>query len=505
MNQSFKVYFTSDVHGYFFSTTYANREDKNRGLLKCANGFKKDGNTLVLDAGDLLQGSAFTYYCQSELKSNKSIAEIMNQCGYDVITFGNHDFNYGCEYLDEYLNELNATPVCQNVKNLDGTTKYPYIIKTLENGLKIGIVGIVTDYVNIWEKPSNIESVKIVSPLEEAKLALEELKGKVDVTICLYHGGFERDLTTKKVLSTSNENVAYRICEELEFDLLLTGHQHMSIPGQFIHGTYVVQPKENATEYHEIHVTKTEDGLKINSSIKRPEEDSIVETTKELLDIEENVQNWLDNVVGTLEKPLLPEDKLTMAMKGNAIADFLNKIQLHYSGAMFSAVSLANEVSGFQSEVIRRDIIATYPYPNTLMVFEMTGKMLREAIERSAEYFEIDGNGNMSISKGFLEPKVEHYNYDFYAGLHYRIDPTKPISSRVVEFNYLNGRAIQDEDIVTVCINNYRASGAGNYPMYPKAKVIKEINVEMVEMIMSYFEENKGLVVPVEKSIAIVE
>ena len=77
MNQSFKVYFTSDVHGYFFSTTYANREDKNRGLLKCANGFKKDGNTLVLDAGDLLQGSAFTYYCQSELKSNKSIAEIV--------------------------------------------------------------------------------------------------------------------------------------------------------------------------------------------------------------------------------------------------------------------------------------------------------------------------------------------------------------------------------------------------------------------------------------------
>ena len=99
MNQNLKIYFTSDVHGYFFSTSYASREEQNRGLLKCASNFEKDGNTLVMDAGDILQGSAYTYYCQSELKSNESIADIMNQCGYDVITFGNHDFNYGTEYL----------------------------------------------------------------------------------------------------------------------------------------------------------------------------------------------------------------------------------------------------------------------------------------------------------------------------------------------------------------------------------------------------------------------
>lgn len=503
MNQNLKIYFTSDVHGYFFPTSYASREAQNRGLLKCAGKFQKDGNTLVMDAGDILQGSAFTYYCQSELKSNAVIADIMNQCGYDVVTFGNHDFNYGTGYLRAYLERLQADAVCQNVKDTEGNSLYPYVVKELSNGMKVGIVGIVTDYVNVWEKKSNIQDVQIVDPLREAKKALEQMKDKVDVTVCLYHGGFERDLTSKKLLSETTENVAYKICEELEFDLLLTGHQHMSIDGQYVNGTYVVQPKENATEFHEIHVCKTEQGLKIQSKILRPDETSSFETSSELSEIESNVQDWLDNVVGELEKPLLPEDKVKMAMNGNTIADFINQIQLHYSGTMVSAVSLANEIKGFNQSVTRRDIIATYPYPNTLVVYEMTGKQLRWAVERSAEYFASDEDGNITISKDFLEPKVEHYNYDYYAGIHYKIDPEKPCGSRVVTFQYAK-KDIQDEDVFSVCVNNYRASGAGNYPVYTKCKAVKEINVEMVELIMQYFEEKKGTVIEVCEPVNIV-
>ena len=503
MNQNLKIYFTSDVHGYFFSTSYASREEQNRGLLKCASSFKKDGNTLVMDAGDILQGSAYTYYCQSELKSNESIADIMNQCGYDVITFGNHDFNYGTEYLCQYVDRLTADAVCQNVKDLEGNSLYPYVIKTLENGLRVGVVGIVTDYVNIWEKASNISDIQIVAPLEEAKKALAEVRDKVDVTVCLYHGGFERDLTSKKLLSETTENVAYRICEELDFDLLLTGHQHMSIEGQYVNGTYVVQPKENATEFHEILVEKTDSNLCISSKVCRPDAKSICKTTEELKAIEADVQDWLDSVVGKLNKPLLLDEKIKMASNGNTIADFINTIQLHYSGAMVSAVSLANEIKGFNQSVTRRDIIATYPYPNTLVVFEMTGKQLREAVERSAEYFAMNENGVLSISKDFLEPKIEHYNYDYYMGIMYQIDPLRACGSRAVKFKY-QGNDVQDEEILTVCVNNYRASGAGDYPMYSQCRVVKEINVEMVELIMQYFEEQKDAVIEISEPVNII-
>lgn len=497
MEQKVKIYFTSDLHGYFFDTNYADRTNRNLGALRCASQYEKDGNTLIIDGGDILQGSAFAYYCQKELNSNQPIADMMNLCGYDFVTLGNHDFNYGMEYLNEYVTKLNASCICQNVIDKDGKHMFPYQIKVLENGVRVGVVGIVTDYVNVWEKPENIKGISIVNPFEEAKKALEELKGNVDLTIGVYHGGFERNLETKELLSESTENVAYKICEELDFDILLTGHQHMSIEGQYVHGTYVVQPKENGTEYHCIEVLMDGTENKISSQLKKADSTFEAEKVAPFMEIEEKVQDWLDNVVGKLETPLLPESKIKMAKEGNKIASFINQIQLHYSGAKASAVSLANEIKGFNSMVTRRDIIATYPYPNTLVVFEITGAKLRQAMERSAEYFAFDEEGNLCVSKAFLEPKVEHYNYDFYAGIEYTIDPEKEIGQRITSMKY-QGNDIKEDEVLTVCVNNYRASGAGNYPVYQECPVVKEINTEMVELIMDYFEQSNGEVITVK-------
>ena len=79
--------------------------------------------------------------------------------------------------------------------------------------------------------------------------ALERLRDQVDLTVGIYHGGFERDLATGRVLSATRENVAYRICQELDLDILLTGHQHMSVPGRMVSGTFVVQPSDKGQEF----------------------------------------------------------------------------------------------------------------------------------------------------------------------------------------------------------------------------------------------------------------
>lgn len=491
MKTSIKIYFTSDIHGFFYPTNYADRKEKDIGLLKCANQFEKDGNTLIIDGGDILQGSAFTYYCQKEIKSNKPIAQMMNLCGYDYVTLGNHDFNYGQQYFEDYINQLNAKCVCQNIRDTNGKGMYPYEIRTMENGIRIGIVGIVTDYVNVWEKKENIAKLSITNPLEEAKRALNELKDKVDLTICIYHGGFEKNLESGELLSTTSENIAYRICEELDFDVLLTGHQHMSIDGRKIHGTYVVQPKENGLEYQIVELSFLEGELEIHSQSKKAKGECNLMVYTAFYQIEKAIQKWLDKEVGQLTKPLLPDDKLKMALEGNEIADFLNQIQLYYSGAQVSAVSLANDVTGFQQNVTRRDIIATYPYPNTLIVCEITGKDLKSAIERSAQYFKRNEGGEIEVSDKFLEPKIEHYNYDFYSGIEYKINPNNQEGERVVLLKY-QGNDISSDDVFTICINNYRASGAGGYLMYPKCKIIEEINVEMVEIIMDYFDIHIG-------------
>lgn len=488
--QKLKICFTSDLHGYFYPTSYGDMAKKEMGLFRCFEGFQKDENTLVIDGGDNLQGSAFAYYCMKVQKSNKVIADIMNSCGYDYVTVGNHDFNYGMSYLKEYVSHLSATCLCENLKDEQGNSLYPFVVKELPNGLRVALIGIVTDYVNVWEKEENLAGVAITDPFEAAKCALAACKEQVDITVGIYHGGFENDLKSGEKLSTTTENIAYRICKELEFDLLLTGHQHMSVDGQYVHDTYVVQPCEYGREFQKVEIEVVNGRKTITSKrIKATyQEDAYLSSS--FSTIENAVQTWLNQPIGRLSQSLCKDDKVTMAYQGSPIADFLNAVQLYFSGAQISSIGLANEIAGFHKEVTTRDILATYPYPNTLVVLEISGSDLLMAMERSAEYFCVDENGKLGIASSFLVPKVEHYNYDFYAGIEYEIQPENPVGKRIVCAQY-KGRRIHAGDMYTICINNYRHSGAGGYSMYPNCKVVKEINTEMVELIMEYFQIHK--------------
>ena len=158
--------------------------------------------------------------------------------------------------------------------------------------------------------------------------------------------------------------------------------------------------------------------------------------------MEHGAQNWLDEVIGTLPHALTPDTPLRMASEGNALADLFNAVQLWASGAQLSATSLANDVAGLPKTVRRRDLLIAYPYTNTLAVLEITGKVLKAALERSAEYFSRGEDGRLCVSDVFLRPKVEHYNYDYYAGVSYVYDISRPVGERVISMR-VNGQDVR--------------------------------------------------------------
>lgn len=498
MERKISIYFTSDLHGYIYPTDYRGRDERDLGLFKCASQFRKDGNTLIIDGGDILQGSPLGAFCHDTVGNAAQFAQIMNRFGYDYVTLGNHDFNYGMPYLDSYLDTLQAKCICENVRWEGGDVRFPARVHTLENGLRIGIVGIVTDYVNIWERPEHLAGIRIDDPIPAAAAALAELKDKVDLTVCVYHGGFERDLGSGRTLSTTHENVAYRICQELSFDILLTGHQHMSVPGQMVNGTFVVQPSDRGQEF--LHVEARVSGQEKNftSETIHAHGECRADWLAEFADMECGAQNWLDQVVGQLEAPMTLDTPLHMAAMGSALADFFNTVQLAASGAQLSVTSLANEAAGLPKVVRRRDILNAYPYTNTLTVLQITGAVLRQAMERSAEYFTKDSKGNLRVSDCFLQPKVEHYNYDYYAGVRYAYDISRPVGQRVVELS-VDGRPVLDTDVFTACLSSYRASGTGGYDCYQGCPVLREICTEMSDLLLDYFKRY-GDHVPVKKS-----
>ena len=480
------VYFTSDIHGYLYPTNFHDREPHPMGLLSMR--FPKDGNTLVIDGGDMLQGSPLTYFGRSQ-GVDLPIARAMNARGYDYVTLGNHDFNYGRENLRRYLRELDAKCLCANVTDFRGELPIlPCAVHTLENGLRVGLVGIVTNWIVRWEKPENLDDFAIYSPLECAKKAVASLD--CDILIGIYHGGIERDLKTGKSLSATTENIACRLCDEIPFDLLLTGHQHIPIAGARWRDTHLVQTPCNAAAY--VRVELDEDWQFSSELCTVPDHADYTEEEKQLFS---RLNEWLDRPIGHLSRALWPEDKLKMAMEGSSIADFFNIVQLWASGADVSCAALANSVRGFDRNVTVRDVVATYVYPNTLKVLEVTGAVLRQALEQCARYFAHGPDGSIIVSSAFLQPKEAHFNYDYFLGIEYTFDLSRPAGSRVVSLTR-NGIPVSDSQILTLCMCDYRATGAGDFDFYIPCTVVRDIQTDISELILRYLETHDPVEIP---------
>lgn len=494
MKRQLHLCYTSDTHGHVFPVEYGTNTPSACGLLNLAAAYHKDGNTLVLDGGDTLQGTPFSQYYLDHAPQwpFHPIAMAMNAAGYDYVTLGNHDFNYGYNPLRNYLRALNAQCLCANVQDLRGELPLKATaVTTLANGLRVGLVGIVTDYVNVWEQPANLTELKITDAFTAAKEALKVLRPACDICVCIYHGGFEKDLETGRVLSESGENIAVRLCEELGYDLVLTGHQHMPVESVQLGGTHAVQPPAGAGRYCAITAEEEQGRVQIISQFQPAGSQHPDEPYNTLLPLEEAVQQWLDLPVGRLSEPVPPEAKLKAALTGSRVAALFNQVQLAATGADFACTSLGNEPVGLAAEVTVRGITAAYLFPNTLVVLQVTQQDLKEALERCAAYFALQ-EGQPCIAEEFLKPKIEHYNYDFYAGLSYTFDLRRPVGQRVVALCRADGRPL-GQGPFRLCTSNYRATGTGGYEVLSRCKVLWRGTEEMPQLVAEYLQRNTPL------------
>lgn len=485
MNGKLTIYFTSDTHGFLYNTRFTDTRPSGIGLLGMR--FPKDGNTLVIDGGDTIQGSPLTYFCRTEGEP-LPVAAALNDREYDYVTLGNHDFNNGPEDLRAYLEELRAECLCANVQG-DLPVK-PWTVRRMENGLRVGLIGLVTPWVNRWEKPENLKGLTISDPMEAARKALREMEGQYDVLVGIYHGGIERDLETGRLLSGTDENIACRLCEEIPFDILLTGHQHIALASGKWHGVHLVQTPCNAQQY--IRAELGEDGQWHSELMNVPPEQTLTPREREL---KGKMEAWLDTPIGHLSRAILPGDRLRMAAEGSEIADLFNRVQLWASGAEISCTGLPNEIRGFEENVTVRDVVSTYVYSNTLAVLRVTGKVLREALEQCATYFDRTPEGKLTISEPFLRPKEAHFNYDFFMGIEYAFDLSRPKGQRVCRLER-EGRPIAPEEEFSLVMNNYRATGSGDFECYVGCPVIRDIQTEVSELIIRYLAEHPMIQIP---------
>ncbi len=508
---------TSDVHGYVYPRSYSTKKKVDIGLAQISTLLQKyrSDNTLLIDTGDTIQGSPLTYHHAKEnLEIQNPLSKVFNYLDYDFVTIGNHEFNYGKTYLNNYLTYLDAKIINCNI--LDLGTSLPlygekYQVVNFDDGPKIVLIGATTHYIPNWEQEKNIEGILFNDAFKAIKATVELVKEteQPDFIIVSYHGGFERDLTTGKLaMDDTGENQGYKILKELSgVDLLLTGHQHRTLSGKLFN-TYYTQPALNGTalglvdisfSYHNNHWSYHVDTIDIlTTNNVLPDEKLLALIAKD----EEITQIFLDTPIGKTENDLLITDQLKARLNKHPLVSFINQVQLEYSHADISSCSLGNDVSGFRKEITIRDVIGTYVFPNSLVVKAVPGKILLRALEKTAEFFEVENN-QVIFSPKFNTPKLQLYAYDMYDNINYTIDLKAPHSKRIKDVTF-KGEPIVHDKIYHVVMNNYRAAGGGDYLFFKECKTVKDIQIDVIELLINYIFDKKEIVVNTTNNIKII-
>ncbi|GIP44729.1 2',3'-cyclic-nucleotide 2'-phosphodiesterase [Paenibacillus sp. J45TS6] len=501
---------TSDVHGHIYPTDYRGAGNKPLGLAKLSTIIRKereiDPHLLLIDNGDLLQGTPFMYYYAKYDRTGMHPAtKLLNHLTYDAAVLGNHEFNYGLELLNSHIKDARCPYLSANIvteSNGDPAFGPPYRIFTMQEGIRVAVLGIITHYVPNWEDSANIRGLEFKDALSSAQEWITHIRKthQLDAVFVCYHGGFECDPVTGKATEPlTGENQGYEMCMHLEgVDVLLTGHQHRLLTGE-LNGVLYAQPGSAGQAIAKVELQFEQDvqgrwGIcdKKAQLIHASEAEADQEVLALFAEAERNTQAWLDQPIGKAEGDLSIPDPFTARQKDHAFTEFINRVQMEVTGAAISCAAIfTNKAKGFSEHITMRDVVSNYIYPNTLKVLLLTGRDIRDALEQNALYFTLEVNtGRLQVSEGYLQPKPQHFNYDMWEGIEYELDISRPEGSRVSKLLF-NGAPMNLDASFEVVMNSYRAGGGGNFRMLMDKPVIREIPTDMTEILADYIRNRK--------------
>ncbi|KAB7707877.1 bifunctional metallophosphatase/5'-nucleotidase [Bacillus aerolatus] len=506
-----KILETSDVHGAIFPVHYGTNKPAPHGLARLSTFIKSmrraNEQMLLIDNGDFLQGTPLaSYYFRSLGEDIHPMIKAMSHLQYDAAVIGNHEFNYGLDILNKAAKDADFPFLSCNILHSETEVPYfgqPYVIKRFSEGIKAAVLGVTTRYIPNWEKPDHIRGLAFIDAVAATKKWVQHIKEveKPHLMIVSYHGGFEVELSTGERIERKEkgENQAYRICTEVEgIDVLLTGHQHR-IAAEFVNGVAVVQPGFSGAEIGQVTAEFSVSAEKIELSdlsinVIEAKNFSADEEIIALVENEERAtQQWLDEVIGKIDGDMLIHDPFQVRLQEHPLIELINRVQMEAAQTDISCTALFHNGSpGLPAEVTMRDIVSNYIYPNSLMVIEITGEEMKQALERTASYFTLLPDGRPGVSPEFSYPKPQHYNYDMWEGIDYTMDIRKAPGERIGQLLY-QGEPVEANGLYRVVMNNYRAGGGGDYLMFKGKKVIKEIQTDMAELLADYIKKYENI------------
>ena len=494
---SLTVLQTSDLHANLLPWNYARGAEGDWGLARVATRIRQVRATaphvLLLDGGDTIQGAPVGWLeARRPSGGRHPVSAAMSALGYDAMTVGNHEFNFGMEVLRRAERDSSFPWLSANTLKIeDGRAAFREFLVRELGGVRVGVLGLTTPNIPGWEPVANRPGLKWEDPVETARRLVPHLRGpkRCDVVVVLIHSGLESDPVTGEPNGTDHENSVVRLAKEVPgIDLILTGHTHRKLPLTRIHGVPVMQPGRWGEALVRVDLVVERRRGKATVVEAKGElllSDATVATDPEIAAIasapHERALAYLTEPVATAAGPF---PAARARLEDTALLDLVNETQRAATGADLSLTSLLPfRFEGWEKgPVTVRQVYALYPYENQLVVLEVDGARLRAALEHAASYY---GSAEWRDGRVVVTPHggMRPYDFDVLQGATYRVDPTAPVGRRVRELRF-RGRDVKDDDVFTLAVNSYRAQGAGGYVALRGAKILRTYNDEVRELLV---------------------
>jgi 2',3'-cyclic-nucleotide 2'-phosphodiesterase/3'-nucleotidase len=510
---------TTDMHGNLFPVDYVTGATAPRGLAKLATLIRaveaENRNRLLIDCGDTIQGTPLEYVYQTRVRTatlpmglrpgvdlnHDPMMLAMNRLGYDAMTVGNHEYNFGLKNLERARADAAFPWISANTVVSPGGGERPfapYIVKIVA-GVKVAVIGVTTPAVPSWEKPENFGSYRFLSPVEPVKRAVAELRSRErpDLIVVAAHAGIGRNLQTN-LEDSPEENVVHDLASKVpEIDAIVFGHTHRELEGRTVGKVLLVQPKNWAMSLARLDFTLVrEPGRAWAVASKKSRLVQVTADTPAAPDILELARPYHEMAERHLATPITTSpvslDAVLGRVQDTPLVDAVHRVQLEYSKADVSFTALFNQrVRVPRGQVTVRQIAALYPYENELYLIEGTGKMVKDALENAARYF-LSCQGARCSQPSLINRQVMGFNYDMAEGVEYEIDLSRPAGDRVRNLRW-RGKPLAPDQKLRIAINNYRAAGSAGYSMFIGAKVLWHSQEEIREMVVRYYADGKPL------------
>ena len=503
---------TTDLHGNILPYDYYTAKPAARGLAKIASlihaARRQNPNALLLDCGDTIQGAPLETVHQMNVRSGKTkeidpMMAAMNYLRYDAMAMGNHELNYGLKNMLTARSQAKFPWLSANTRTIEGATVKPFqgwIVKTV-SGVKVGIIGITTPAIPIWEKPENYKGYRWIGGPEAVRQALEEMRTttKPDVVVVIAHAGLDRDMATGQITTgeAAGENMIYQIATEVPgIDVIFFGHTHQQLAGHKIGNVLLVQAKNWGGSLAQVNLTLdgTTDNWKITNKDSRlipvtnatPTDPKIMALAKPY---HYHAEQYLSAPVA--ESPITMRGTHAREMD-TVLVDMIHEVQLQSAKADVSFASLFNTGVNFpKGPITVRELASLYIYDNELYAIEGNGQMVKDALENAARYF-LQCPSDGCSGEPQTNPKVVGFNYDTAEGVDYEIDLRHPEGDRIVNLKY-KGQPLDMNQRLRIAVNNYRSGGSAGYGMFKNAPIVWRSGMEIREMMIDYFRAKKVL------------